>query len=279
LQPLRLFGLSLVLLAPLLCASASSGTGQESSLGSVFPLNQDGQPLLIRAIGPTLADFQVARPLPNPHLTLFSGQTSLETNDDWGKSSNAEAIASASASLGAFALPESSLDAALFRTFAASPYTLHVRGAQGDRGVVLVELYNSTARQARLVNLSARADAGAGENVLIMGFHLSGRGARTLLLRAVGPSLHRFGVTNPLATPQLTLYEGDTPLLANEGWSTSPDADVLRQTAGRVGAFALDEGSRDAALLVTLMPGTYTVHARGIGGSVGNVLVEAYAVP
>ena len=42
------------------------------------------------------------------------------------------------------------------------------------------------------------------------------------------------------------------------------------------GAFPLDPGSEDAALIVTLPPGGYTVAVSGTGGAAGNALLEIY---
>ena len=51
------------------------------------------------------------------------------------------------------------------------------------------------------------------------------------------------------------------------------------QVATAVGAFALDAGSKDAALLTTLAPGSYTVQVKGADGGTGEALVEIYEVP
>jgi len=53
----------------------------------------------------------------------------------------------------------------------------------------------------------------------------------------------------------------------------------LASTFGAVGAFGLDAGSRDAALLADLAPGSYTVWVRGADGGTGEALVELYEVP
>ena len=46
----------------------------------------------------------------------------------------------------------------------------------------------------------------------------------------------------------------------------------------RTGAFALKAGTADAALLVTLEPGAYTVLISGADGGTGHCLVEIYEV-
>ena len=47
----------------------------------------------------------------------------------------------------------------------------------------------------------------------------------------------------------------------------------------RAGAFRLvDEGSRDAALILSLAPGAYTVQVKSADGSAGSTLIEVYEV-
>ena len=68
----------------------------------------------------------------------------------------------------------------------------------------------------------------------------------------------------------------------NDDWSWSPvAAGQVNQATGRVGAFPLDPGSRDAARVAVLPPGAYTLHAKipGIGIASGTVLLEIYLLP
>jgi len=53
----------------------------------------------------------------------------------------------------------------------------------------------------------------------------------------------------------------------------------VTETATRVGAFSLGDGSRDAAILIVLHPGAYTAELKGVGGTKGIGLIEAYEVP
>ena len=46
-----------------------------------------------------------------------------------------------------------------------------------------------------------------------------------------------------------------------------------------VGAFPLDDGSSDAAVVATLLPGAYTVQVFGVGDTTGVALVEIYVIP
>jgi hypothetical protein len=111
------------------------------------------------------------------------------------------------------------------------------------------------------------------------GFAIGGSTAKTVLIRAVGPSLGTppFNIAGAIADPQLTLFSGQTNIGSNDNWGGTA---TLVNTFNQVGAFALSSTtSRDAALLVTLQPGTYTVQVSGVGSTTGVAIVEIYDVP
>lgn len=126
-----------------------------------------------------------------------------------------------------------------------------------------------------LINVATRATAGANERALIAGFTVTGPQPKTMLLRAAGPALVAFGVSDALAAPALELYSGATLVAQNAGWSAQPNAAAIATAAAPAGAFAFVPGSADAALLVTLAPGPYTALVRG-APTPGSVLIEAY---
>lgn len=128
-----------------------------------------------------------------------------------------------------------------------------------------------------LINLSTRGRASATEK-LIGGFVVDEQ-HRWVLVRAVGPGLAGFGVGDTMADPYLTLYKGRTPIYFNGDWSMRPDQAEIAAAAQRAGAFPLAAGSKDAALLVQLPPGSYTAQVEPESGSAGNVLLEVYRVP
>ena len=117
--------------------------GEGLLIGGVVVRGPGPKRLLIRAIGPTLGGFGVAGTLADPVLTIFSGQTVVAANDDWGATGATVAanISAAAASVGAFALPADSKDAALLLTLAAGPYTVQITGKAGAQGVILLEIY------------------------------------------------------------------------------------------------------------------------------------------
>ena len=98
-----------------------------------------------------------------------------------------------------------------------------------------------------------------------------------VLIRAVGPGIAKFGVTNALADPVLKVYDSAGALIAtNDNWNGSD----VSTAAAATGAFALDAGSKDAALLLTLAPGGYTFEVTGAPGTApGEALADIYAAP
>ncbi|MBL9210683.1 MAG: hypothetical protein JNL92_09445, partial [Opitutaceae bacterium] len=212
----------------------------------------------------------------DPQLRLFnSAGTQTNQNDDWGGD---PALAAAGTAVGAFALPASSRDAALFLPLAAGSYSVQLSAA-GATGVALVEGYDTEpgGGSARLTNVSVRSSVGTGANVLIVGFATSGSAAKTLLIRGIGPTLATFGVSDVLANPQLQLFnQAGTVVAENDDWGGGSS---LNGAFGTVAAFPLATNSRDAVLLVTLPPGSYTAQVSGVGNTTGVALVEVYEMP
>ena len=109
------------------------------------------------------------------------------------------------------------------------------------------------------------------------GFVIAGSTARTVLVRAIGPTLAGFGVGGAVADPRLALFSGQTQIAANYNWG---GGSTLSAAFTQVGAFALAADSRDAALLQTLQPGAYTVQVTSVNPALtGVALVEIYEVP
>lgn len=237
-----------------------------------FVIQSDGpKTLVLRAVGPALTGFGVAEAVADPRLEVFDA-ASVQTavNDDWF-GGDAELFAK----LGAFPLRPGSADAALVADMPSGPGTAHARAT--GAGVVLVEIYDpGAATRSKIVNLSARALVGPGEQLMIGGFSVSGSGSKRLLIRAMGPALAAFGVGNVLADPALVVHGSDgAQIAANDNWDPA-----IAASFGAAGAAALPVGSRDAAVVVTLAAGdTYTAIVRSANGATGEALLEIYELP
>ena len=102
--------------------------------------------------------------------------------------------------------------------------------------------------------------------------------AKTVLIRAIGPTLGTFGVQGVLEDPVIRLFSSGQELVVNDDWGSGDQTDAIAAAAEQVGAFAIDPTSKDSALLITLNPGVYTVQVAGVGGLTGACLVEVYDV-
>jgi hypothetical protein len=96
--------------------------------------------VLVRAVGPGLAQLGVGGFMADPKLVLFSGQTAIGSNDDWGVNGTTQ-LSTAFNAVGAFGLPTGSKDAALLATLQPGNYSAQVGVSTGDGGLALVEVY------------------------------------------------------------------------------------------------------------------------------------------
>ena len=126
----------------------------------------------------------------------------------------------------------------------------------------------------KLRNISARGLVGTGDDVLIGGFIVGGNGLATnaVVIRAIGPSLARAGVTNPLADPTLELHNASGALIAsNDDWQDTQEAQITA-----TGLAPTDPN--ESAIYATLPAGSYTGVVRGAGDTTGTALVEVYSI-
>jgi TonB family protein len=253
---------------------SSAGAGGDTLIVGFAIAGTGTKQMLLRGVGPTLGTLGVTGVVADPELRLFnSAGTAINSNDNWD---SAGPIGTVGTSVGAFPLPANSRDAAMLLNLAAGTYSAHLLANSGP-GIALVEGYDvdGSAATAQFSNVSTRSIAGTGASVLTIGFAISGNEPKTVLIRAVGPTLAGFGVTGTLPNPQLRLFSSRRNELGfnNDwliGWSAAFSA---------AGAFPLTNGGRDAALLVSLQPGTYTAQASDAGNTTGVALIEIYDVP
>ena len=267
--------------------------GADVLIGGFVVTGTGNRQMLIRAVGPTLAGgpFNVPGTLANPRLEVYSSTNPVPilANDNWGNQGGGAtavaAIQQAATRVSAFALPNNSADAAVLATLAPGSYTVQARGPVANAtGLVLIEVYDVTPGTTgpKAVNVSTRGNVGTGNNILIAGFVVNGTVSRRLLIRGVGPTLTRFNLPAGavLADPQLTLIDQATgrTLRTNDDWAAGDDAAIMAAAAVGAGAFPLTNGSKDAAMIVMLPPGGYTVHLSGVNNTTGIGIVEVYDV-
>jgi hypothetical protein len=261
-------------------ARAMSGQGSDTLIVG-FTVAGNGKNVLIRGIGPGLAAFGITNFLTNTTLTMYNSDGSTDQTDSgWQVDSagvnDSAMIAATSVSVGAFALASGSMDSALVATVNAGAHTVGLVTTDSSPGIGLLEIYDTGGNPyARLTNVSARMEIINGD--LIAGFVIGGSIPKTVLIRGVGPTLSAFGVTGVLADPQITVFSGGTKVATNSGWSAGSGAAAeLGGVFSQVGAFPLANGSKDAALILTLQPGAYTVQVSSVSNGTGVALIEVY---
>jgi hypothetical protein len=235
--------------------------------------------VLIRGVGPALSQFGVAGVLAQPSISLINGSNGVvASNTAWGTGSNPSQIASVAAQVGAFPLPGGSADSALIANLTPGDYSVELSGVNSTTGVGLIEVYEvNTSDPTLLANISTRAQVGTGESILIAGFVVQGTQPATVLIRGVGPTLLNFSVTGYLKQPILTVFDSNNNAVGtNTGWGNDSNPSQISAVAASVGAFALNAGSLDSALLLNLQPGSYSAQVAGANGTTGIALVEVY---
>lgn len=248
------------------------GTEDQVQIAGFVISGTGSKRILARAGGPALIAAGLKTALADPLIELHEQTTgaTLATNDDWDA-----ALASVATQVGAGPWTNGSRDAALLATLQPGLYSLVVKGATNGTGLGLVEIYDvDRARTARAMNISTRSYVGTDDGVQIAGFVIEGDAPKRVLIRAAGPTLATVaGLAGALADPFLELHAQDTGtiLSTNDNWDAS-----LSPTFARLGAFAWTAGTKDAALVATLLPGAYTVVVKGRSGEKGIALVEVY---
>jgi hypothetical protein len=104
---------------------------------------------------------------------------------------------------------------------------------------------------------------------MIAGFIVQ-NGAVELVVRAIGPSLAQFGISNALPDTTLQLRDQQGAIvLENDDWKSSQE-----QELESIGLQPSDD--LEAALIATIQPGQYTAQVRGKGDASGIGVVEVY---
>jgi hypothetical protein len=114
---------------------------------------------------------------------------------------------------------------------------------------------------------------------MIGGFIVQGIGPKRVIIRAIGPELTQYGITDALANPRLELHNGTGALIAsNDNWQTTILGGII--TSNQVSAIQNSGHSptvaSESAIIANLQPGNYTAIVGGVSNTTGVALVEVY---
>ena len=246
-------------------------SGDNVMIGGFIITGNADKRVIIRAIGPSLQQFNVPNPLADPVLELHGSTGMLiASNDNWKQTQQALIESTHLA-------PTNDLESAIVATLQPGAYTAIVNGQGGAGGIGLVEVYDlDLAAGSKLANISTRSFVQTGDNRLIGGFILGGNGGATnVIVRAIGPSLTQFGISNALADPTLELRDSNGALiLADDNWQDDPN-----QAAQITASGIAPSNPLESAISTSLLPGAYTAIVAGKNGGTGIGLVEIYNIP
>ena len=237
--------------------------------------NGSTKKIIVRALGPFLTQFGVTDALANPHLVIRDGtNTVVATNNDWRNSEVGGIITGDQAAEieGSGLAPANDLESAIIAILTPGNYTAIVSGVNNTVGTGIVDAFDlSPASPARLANVATRGLIQPGDQLMIAGFIIQNGSARAVV-RAIGPSLAQFGITNALPDTTLEVRNQDgTFVRMNDDWQTDPQQKQELENIGLQPGNALE-----AAIVATLPPGQYSALVRGKPEATGTGVVEVY---
>ncbi|MEO8440336.1 MAG: hypothetical protein ABI540_08955 [Spartobacteria bacterium] len=243
-------------------------TGDNVLIGGLIISGTQPKKVIVRAIGPSLTDFGVVGILADPTLELhhtddMGNDVILASSDNWMDAPNRQEIIDSTLA------PTNDLESAILMNLDPGLYTGIVRGVNNTTGIALVEAYDlDLAADSVLANISTRGLVETDDNVMIGGIIILGTDPQEVLLRAIGPSLP---VTGALPDPTLELHDKDGATIAtNDDWMDAPNRQEIIDTT------IPPTDDAESAILMTLTPDAYTAIVRGVNGTTGIALIEAY---
>ncbi len=238
-------------------------SGSSVMIGGFIITGDAAKKVVLRAIGPSLADVGVSDVLVDPVLELYDSTGSMIAQNDNCSSLPPDTIPSN-------LKPTNGHESFIGVTLLPGSYTAVLRGANGSAGVGLFELFDLDPATSRISNISTRGEVGTGSEVMIGGFIIGGEDPTKVVIRAIGPSLSAQNVPNALTDSLLELYDGNGSLIfTNDNWRTTQEQEIIA-----TGVAPSDD--RESAIVATLTPGGYTAIVRSAGQANGVALVEVY---
>jgi hypothetical protein len=261
----------------------SVGTGDNVMIGGFIINGTQPKKVIVRAIGPSLTQFGLSDVLADPTLELHDASGALiATNDNWQTTQIGGIITADQVSdiQNSGLAPTQAAESAIIAALQPGSYTAIVRGTNNTTGIALVETYDlDRTVDSKLANISTRGFVQTGDNVMIGGLIVQGIDPAKVILRAIGPSLSQFGITNSLQDPTLELHDGNGALIAtNDNWQTTQIGGIITadQVSDIQNSGLAPTQAAESAIIATLQPGNYTAIVRGANNTTGIALIEAY---
>jgi hypothetical protein len=258
-------------------------TGEHVMIGGFIVQGTGTKKVIIRALGPELTQFGITDALANPRLELHNRAGALiASNDDWQTTIPGGVITGnqVSAIQNSGLAPTAASESVIIADLQPGNYTAIVRGVNDTSGVALVEVYDfNPGSGSSLGNISTRSFVQTGGHVMIGGFIVQGSTTKRIIIRAIGPELSAFGITDALANPTLELHNRTGALIAsNDNWQTTILGGIIHgnQVSDIQNSGHAPTEASESAIIANLPPGNYTAIVPGVNNTNGVGLVEVY---
>jgi N-acetylneuraminic acid mutarotase len=245
-------------------------TGNNVLIGGFIVTGNAPKKVVVRGIGPSLAQFGLGDLLADPTLELRDSNGGAMPNDDWQDNS-----AQATQLTALHLAPNDPKESALVATLQPGGYTAILAGKNNGTGVGLVEVYDvDAAADSQLANISTRGFVLTNDNVMFGGFILGGNSNARVVVRGRGPSLAQLGLNPVLADPTLELHDSNgVTMVSNDDWQDDP------ASASQLILLGLAPSDpKEPAIFRSLPAGAFTAVLAGKDGGTGIGLVEVYNV-
>jgi hypothetical protein len=252
-----------------LSTRADVGTGADIAIAGFIIKGSEEKCVVVRGRGPSMNVSGVPL-LTDPNLTLYSGQTIIDSNEDWmNQADPANQIIIENLGLA----PTDFREAAIHKCLPEGPFTALLRGGNGGTGVGIVEVFDADDGSSILENISTRARVGTGPLVTIAGFIIEGDSPKKILVRGRGPTVGVPDGVIRLSNPNLRLYQllednSNVLLEENDNWGLAANASEISASGQAPG------DPNEAAILMMLDPGVYTGILDGVFGATGSGIIE-----
>jgi hypothetical protein len=243
------------------------GTGDNVMIGGFIIKGTAAKPIVVRGLGPSLANLSVTGVLLDPVLELRGADGALLfQNDNWKDTQRPQIE-------GSPFQPTDDRESVIIASLAPAAYTAILSGKNQTAGVGLIEIYDTDqAVDSQLANTSTRGFVGAQDKVMIGGFILGGTGNTRVAIRGLGPSLTQFGLTNVLPDPILELHNANgATFITNDNWTDDSGSAALLRDSG----LALGDPN-ESAIFTSLPAGQFTAILAGKNGATGIGTIEIY---
>jgi hypothetical protein len=220
--------------------------------------------IVLRGLGPSL--ILTPDPLADPTLRLLNARgDKLDQNDNWMDNPDKDEIIALGLA------PTNDLESAVIDTIGPGIYTSVVQGNHHGEGTASSELYDVLDGNLQLSAVGTRGFVGTGDDVMTSGIILD----KDLLvpIRVLGPSLADSGLVDVLANPTLEVRDWNGVLIfSNDDWRGGG------QEAEIIATGLAPPNDLEAAAIVPLLPGPYSVIAKGALATTGLGFLQVYSL-